>query len=517
MTNPWFKPVCFISALLLVLVVFGNLGTYSLLHEEPRRALIALELLFSDSIWQPSIHGEPYFRKPPLYNWVIAFFYWLTGNTNEWVTRLPSALSFVLLGYWLYRFVAKHVNRTVGIYAAVIFICIPELLVYYSRLAEMDIFFSLITFPIIVLPWAYLKEGKKLHFLLIPPLFGAIGFLAKGFPSVAFLGVSMLCAIVIHKQYRFLYNPGILLAILAFAIPLLFYFLPIYQNGLWEAYIADLTHESFGRVVNKGFIDRIKVFFGLPLKILLVTLPFSIAFFIGFKKHISQPFIKAMLILLVANILPYLISPGARVRYIYPLFPLLAILFAFGFYQLKEGEWMVKVNRIGRPVLLGFCIVIMAGMIYFKVSWLVFWFALILVGLIAYFGVKTLKSKYQLLLLGLLLVSVARIVHDTVGSHVDVLSTQINYQEKQQGRDFVKIYGDRPIYFNPGAERYFSFSYEVTRLTERVMKRDLTFTDPQGVYIIREKNKPINMSLLEHLVIGNDSNFILVAHGKSEE
>ena len=40
----------------------------------------------------PHVGSEPYFRKPPLVNWLVAASFKLTGQRNEWTARLPSAL-----------------------------------------------------------------------------------------------------------------------------------------------------------------------------------------------------------------------------------------------------------------------------------------------------------------------------------------------------------------------------------------------------------------------------------------
>ena len=41
----------------------------------------------------PEVGGKPYFRKPPLVNWLVAASFKFFGVRNEWTARLPSALS----------------------------------------------------------------------------------------------------------------------------------------------------------------------------------------------------------------------------------------------------------------------------------------------------------------------------------------------------------------------------------------------------------------------------------------
>ena len=40
----------------------------------------------------PQVGSEPYFRKPPLVNWLVAGSFKIFGVRNEWTARLPSVL-----------------------------------------------------------------------------------------------------------------------------------------------------------------------------------------------------------------------------------------------------------------------------------------------------------------------------------------------------------------------------------------------------------------------------------------
>ncbi len=63
---------------------------------EARRALVTFEMMQNGDMMKPYLHGHPYFNKPPLYNWVLAFFFTAFGSMSEWVLRLPGVLSLVL-------------------------------------------------------------------------------------------------------------------------------------------------------------------------------------------------------------------------------------------------------------------------------------------------------------------------------------------------------------------------------------------------------------------------------------
>ncbi|MEO0338168.1 MAG: hypothetical protein AAF242_03045, partial [Bacteroidota bacterium] len=57
---------------LLLFGLFGALDIMDLRGEEPRRALVAWEMIQSGNYWQPRIQDWPYYNKPPIFNWMLA-------------------------------------------------------------------------------------------------------------------------------------------------------------------------------------------------------------------------------------------------------------------------------------------------------------------------------------------------------------------------------------------------------------------------------------------------------------
>jgi len=68
------------------------LGTLEIKGEEGRRILPAVAMLKTGNWLVPQVGSEPYFRKPPLVNWLVAASFKMTGYRNEWTARLPSVL-----------------------------------------------------------------------------------------------------------------------------------------------------------------------------------------------------------------------------------------------------------------------------------------------------------------------------------------------------------------------------------------------------------------------------------------
>src|SRR3954462_13625080 len=84
-----------------VAIYLPGLGSLELKGEEGRRILPAITMLETGNYLVPYVGGEPYLRKPPLVNWVIAGMFKLTGVRSEWTARLPSVLCVLALAMTL--------------------------------------------------------------------------------------------------------------------------------------------------------------------------------------------------------------------------------------------------------------------------------------------------------------------------------------------------------------------------------------------------------------------------------
>src|SRR3954469_11794390 len=70
-----------------------NLGTRDLRLEEGRRATVAREMLASGDFVRPTLYGDTYLNKPPLYPWLIAACGSILGHVTPLAARVPSALA----------------------------------------------------------------------------------------------------------------------------------------------------------------------------------------------------------------------------------------------------------------------------------------------------------------------------------------------------------------------------------------------------------------------------------------
>ena len=107
------KEQLFIAGLIILYIisVIINLGYFELAGEEPRRAIISLEMLKSGNYFKPTQMGWDYYNKPVLFNWILCSFISLTNSSSEFTLRIPSLIFFLVWAYSHYSISKKALCR----------------------------------------------------------------------------------------------------------------------------------------------------------------------------------------------------------------------------------------------------------------------------------------------------------------------------------------------------------------------------------------------------------------------
>jgi 4-amino-4-deoxy-L-arabinose transferase-like glycosyltransferase len=323
---------------LAVLSLFLNIGLPPLHLEEPKRAVVAMEMFFSGNYVTPTVMGEPYYAKPPLFNWLLALSLKLFGSFSEFAVRLPSVLSLLLMGMFNFVFVRRFMNEKIAFYSSMLFITSGNIYFYFSLLGEIDLFFSLVTYLCIASVFYFYQKRNFLLLFLSSFFFASVGFLTKGFPSLPFLYVSLIGYLACEGELRRMFSLYHVLGIAVFILVSGPYF---YYYGLHNdlsRYVQFLWHESSSRTM---FADParmlLKHLITYPLETLKALLPYSLLFVFTFRRGfveemLSTPALKFSLIVFVSNYLVYLVSPGANQRYIYALYPFLLVVLCHAYF-----------------------------------------------------------------------------------------------------------------------------------------------------------------------------------------
>ena len=321
--------------ILLVLSLFLPISKYPVYLEESRRAIISLEMILRNNLLVPTQYGELYYNKPPLWNWVIILAFKIFGNYSEFAIRFFNVLSFIGMGALMYYFGKRYVNERFGIYSAMFFLTNYFLLLFSSLLGGIDLFYSFLTVCGFLFFYHHYRKGNRFLMFFLFYLFHALGFLAKGLPSIAFIGLTLLAFMVYKRQIKPLLCWQHVAGIILFLAMTGGYFLLYHQYHDVSEYLKTLFFQASQRTaVSKTFLNLIGHLFVFPFEVLKNTLPAALGIIFVFNKRFlrqikENDYLKFFLYVFLGNILLYWLSPGTRPRYLIMLYPLLINIFVF--------------------------------------------------------------------------------------------------------------------------------------------------------------------------------------------
>jgi uncharacterized membrane protein YkvA (DUF1232 family) len=216
---------------------------------ESRRAQISREMLDPGAnILVPTLNGEPILTKPPLFYWLQAASYRLTGVVDSASARLPSAIAAMMMLAAIFL-VGKRVRDGVTGVLAIGMTAATVLYVNYSRSAEMDMVFS----ALITVSMAFLFVDMNVESGLEQKrwpimgfwLFCGLAFMVKGPFALLFPLAAVAAFAGIAKEWRplrrFLYIPGMVVFVMLI-VPYYVYLLR-YSDGAAQV----IGRETLGR------------------------------------------------------------------------------------------------------------------------------------------------------------------------------------------------------------------------------------------------------------------------------
>ncbi len=312
-----------VAVVLLVwaVIYLPALGSIAIKGEEGRRILPAIRMLATGDYLVPRVGSNPYFRKPPLVNWLVAASFQFFGVRNEWTARLPSALAVLAVGIAFVTVARAALGPRGSIIAALIWMTSIGM-IEKGRLIEIEaLYISLCGLAIIF--WLSFWVQKKSPWLIWLPAFVFLGFglLAKGPTQLVFFYAIVLAVLWHAKDWRPLVHPAhfaglaIMLGIAAaWAIPFL-------HSTTTQVAMDKWSNQFTGRLSGIDFN-----FFGWIQNIprgLVYFLPWVLLFpFVRFSKFHDQAQRRLARGLAWGIAVPFVgvnLVPGAVARYSMPV------------------------------------------------------------------------------------------------------------------------------------------------------------------------------------------------------
>lgn len=156
------------------------LGSLEIKGEEGRRILPAVRMIETHDYLVPKVGSEPYLRKPPLINWLVAGSFKMFGQRNEWTARLPSALCLLAAALVFVAVSPASLGLAGSTIAALVWLTNFGL-IEKGRLIEIEALYASL-FAIAFVCWLSWWEAKRSPWLtwIVPWIFLGLGWLAKG-------------------------------------------------------------------------------------------------------------------------------------------------------------------------------------------------------------------------------------------------------------------------------------------------------------------------------------------------
>lgn len=314
---------------LAALSFLPTLGFY-MVGEEGSYTIIALEMWHSKAWLLQTIYGENLYR-PPLITWLMLPITALTGWAHVLVAlRIVTVAATLGMAAWLYWLSRRlFADKSFALFAALSLLSLADLLLYRGWLSYTDPLFGFFIFGAIACLWMACAERHK-GWLALSVLMIGCALLTKVFTAYIFYATALL-VLFWQRPYRaFLLSPAALLILGSSLI----------VPYIWFASLPQLNGQS-GSMVNEilrklsaqdgmAYVQRL---FTYPLETLMWLAPAPLlAGYLSLRKRVQQETMPAHFQtacwIIALSILPYWLAPQGAIRYLVPVYPLIALVSA---------------------------------------------------------------------------------------------------------------------------------------------------------------------------------------------
>jgi 4-amino-4-deoxy-L-arabinose transferase-like glycosyltransferase len=199
-----------IAVVILVwaMIYLPALGSIAIKGEEGRRILPAVRMLETGKYIVPQVGSNPYYRKPPLVNWLVAASFKLFGVRNEWTARLPSALLVLAVAIAFVTVARASLGARGSIIAAMIWLTNIGI-IEKGRLIEIEALYVSLCGLAIILWLSFFLQKKSPWLIWLPAsVFLGLGLLAKGPTHLLFFYGVVIAVLAYWKDWRVLVHPA---------------------------------------------------------------------------------------------------------------------------------------------------------------------------------------------------------------------------------------------------------------------------------------------------------------------
>jgi 4-amino-4-deoxy-L-arabinose transferase-like glycosyltransferase len=303
---------------------------FYLVGEEGTYVITSMEMWHRQNWMQQLMYGADNGR-PPLVNWLTMPLSALLGWEHVvFAVRLVSVgatLGTVGVLYWLAR--KLFADKPFSVFAALTVLTLGDWLLYRGWLSYTDPVFAFFTFGALAALWVGAVERRR-SLLLLSVVLVSCALLTKAFTAYVFYGTAGFVLLWQRETRRFLLSPRSLLVFaLALVVP-----------GLWFASIphgsnsAGMLDEITRKLSAQDMTAYLLHLLEYPLEVMLRLSPaVLLALYLVVRRRVTVaedalPQFRAAAWIAVLAFLPYWLSPQSSIRYLLPVYPLIALVCA---------------------------------------------------------------------------------------------------------------------------------------------------------------------------------------------
>ncbi len=332
----------------MILFFTGITGRGLWTPDEPRVAEIGREMALSGNYAVPTLNKKAFLEKPPLYFASVALTYKLTGGARAYGARIPNAvfgfLTALLVLYWA----TKVFSPLSGFFASLIL----STTVLFYQMSHWGIVDVALTFFITVSIFGFWEgiTGNEKYFYLF--YVGAIlAFYSKGLIGIAIPGLTVLTYLGITRNLKTLLKMKLIQGTILFIFCLSPWIIALYHYGGTEYLKTIFIVNNLNRFFAHKGRGHIRPFYYYFYNLPFLFIPWSFfAPIIAITMHKKREWMKNKAFLLFLcwagfNFVLLSLSSTKRTIYVLPLFPPLALIFAYSFTQWEKSMFSKKIQR----------------------------------------------------------------------------------------------------------------------------------------------------------------------------
>jgi 4-amino-4-deoxy-L-arabinose transferase-like glycosyltransferase len=305
--------------------------------DEPRYVRVAVEMHRAHEWVRPTLAGEPWLEKPPLYYWLAGITFSFFGET-EWAARLPSVAAAVLLVGATALFGARLYGARAGLHAG--FVLATSILPFaYGHAATMDMLLAAtVTVGTGLLALRLLGIAGPLAVPVATAILG-LATLAKGPLGLVLPALVVLACLLATREWRLLrelFSPAAIAAFLVVAAPWYVLVLRAEGRAFVDVFLLNHNVQRFTSTIHRHAGPP---YYYVPL-LLVGVFPWSGLVLPGIAGLAPRRARKDAFVLawLAVPLVFFSIAGSKLPGYILPCLPPLALLMGRAAVQLIDGN-----------------------------------------------------------------------------------------------------------------------------------------------------------------------------------